>query len=70
MPRVSNTFEDYTSIKPLNKFFIMLERNSVNVHSNTPHSSHCKSEHPACRRGDFGHFFDGLAKSPSVLRSS
>ena len=40
MPRVSNAFEDYTSIKPLNKnkhnkFFIMLERNSINVHSNT-----------------------------------
>ena len=27
-----------------NKFFIMLERNSVNVHLNTRHSSHCKSE--------------------------
>ena len=27
-----------------NKFFIMLERNSVNVHSNTRHSSHYKSE--------------------------
>ena len=27
-----------------NKFFIMLERNSVNFHSNTCHSSHYKSE--------------------------
>ena len=36
MPRVN---------KPLNnKFFIMLERNSVNVHSNTHHSSQYKSE--------------------------
>ena len=40
MPRVSIAFEDQTSIKPLNKnnrykFFIMLKRNSVNVHSNT-----------------------------------
>ena len=36
-------------VKPLNKknnnkFFIMLERNSVNVHSNTRHSSHYQSE--------------------------
>ena len=39
MPGVSNAFEDYTSIKPLKdthgKFFTMLERNSINVHSNT-----------------------------------
>ena len=27
-----------------NKFFIMLERNSVNVHSNTRHCLHCKSQ--------------------------
>ena len=27
-----------------NKFFIMLERNSVNVHSNTRHCQHCKSQ--------------------------
>ena len=38
-----------------NKFF-MLERNSVNAHSNTLRSSHYKS--------------DGLAKSPRVLPSS
>ena len=44
MPRLSNAFVDYTSIKPLNeklrhnKFFIMLEGNTINVHSNTrPH---------------------------------
>ena len=40
MLRVSNAFEDYTSIKPLNKnkhnkFLIMLERNLINVHSKT-----------------------------------
>ena len=38
MPRVSNAFEDYTSIKPLNKNKhnkFLLERNSINVHSNT-----------------------------------
>ena len=28
----------------INKFFIILERNSINVHSNIQHSSHCKSE--------------------------
>ena len=27
-----------------NKFFIMQERNSVNVHSNTRHSQHCKTQ--------------------------
>ena len=27
-----------------NKFFIMLERNSVNVRSNTRHCQHCKSQ--------------------------
>ena len=31
-------------IKNKHKFFIMLERNSVNVHSNSRHSSHYKSE--------------------------
>ena len=40
MPRVSNAFKDYTSIKPLNKnkhnkLLIMLERNSINIQSNT-----------------------------------
>ena len=50
-----------------NKFFIMLERNSVNVHSNTRHSSHYKSEN---RIGDFGNFFNGFAKSPRALPSS
>ena len=27
-----------------NKLFVMLELNTFNVHSHTPHSSHCKSE--------------------------
>ena len=51
MPRVSNAFKDYTSIKPLNnnekkhnKFFIMLTLNSIYVRSNTRYSSHSKSE--------------------------
>ena len=61
MPRESNAFEDYTSIKPLknkhNKFFIMLERNSINVHSNIrPQLAQQKWE-PAGRKGDSGNFF-------------
>ena len=40
MPRVSNAFKDYTSINSVNKnkhnkFLIMLERNPINVQSNT-----------------------------------
>ena len=45
-------FQEYSKCRALNhfiiknkhKFFIMMERNYVNVHSNTRHSSHCKSE--------------------------
>ena len=49
----------------------MLERNSyVNVHSNTRHSSHYKRWELDGRIGDFGNFFNGLAKSPRVLPSS
>ena len=48
----------------------MLERNSVNVHSNTrPHLALQKCEPAGCI-GDFGNFFNGLAKSPRMLRSS
>ena len=61
--RVSNDFEDYTKIKPLNKkkihnkFFIMFERNSINVPSNIrPHLALQKWE-PAGRISDFGIFF-------------
>ena len=50
-----------------NKFFIMLERNSVNVHSNTRHSSHCKSENRLAVNVEI---FNGLVKIPRVLRSS
>ena len=45
-----------------NKFFIMLERNCVNVHSNFKHSPLLalqKSE-PAARIDDFENFFNGL----------
>ena len=48
-----------------NKFFIMLERNSVNVHSNTRHCQHCKSQNPAGRIGDFENFFNGLRLKPT-----
>ena len=55
MPRVTNTSEDYASIKPLenkhNKFFIVLGRNSINVHSNT------RSQLALHRIGDFWNFF-------------
>ena len=55
-------------------FFIMLKRNSINVHSNTPHSSHCKfgacqKWEPAGRIGDFGNFLNGFAiKKPRIDR--
>ena len=34
----------------------MLELNSINVHSNTHHSWHCKSENRLAVTGDFGNF--------------
>ena len=46
-------FQEYSKFRALkhskiknkhNTLFIMLERSSVNVHSNTRHSSNCKSE--------------------------
>ena len=60
-----------TSIKNNhNKFFIMLKRNSVNVHSNTTtaRSAKVRTGWPYIL-GDFGNFFNCLAKSPRVLRS-
>ena len=53
-----------------NKFFIMLERDSVNVHSNTRHSSHYKSENWVAAYSWFWKFFNRLAKSQRVLPSS
>ena len=48
----------------------MLERNSVDVHSNTrPHLALQKLEPSGCI-GDFGNFFNGLANSQRTLRSS
>ena len=55
MPRVSNAFEDYTSIKPKNnhnKFFIMLKPISVNGHSNTTTARSAK-----VRTGCSGHIY-------------
>ena len=49
-----------------NIFFIMLERNSVNVHSNTRHCQHCKSQNRlAVQIDDFENFFDGLRLKPT-----
>ena len=48
----------------------MLERNCINVYSNTrPHLALQKLE-PAGRTDDFGNFFNGLAKSSRMLRLS
>ena len=45
----------------------MLERNSINVHSNTrPQLARRKCE-PAGRKGDFGNCFSSLAKGQRVL---
>ena len=53
-----------------NKFFIMLERNSINAHSKTRPQLTLQKWESAGRIGDFGNFLNGLAKSPRVLRSS
>ena len=45
----------------------MLECNYINVHSDTrPHLALQKWE-PAGRIGDFGNFFNGLAKGPVII---
>ena len=57
-------------IKPLNKknkhnkFFIMLKRNSFNVHWKF---GACQKWEPAGRIGDFGNFLNGFAKSPRLI---
>ena len=71
--RIKRFLRLHIVIKPLNKknkhnkFFIMLKRNSFNVHWKF---GACQKWEPAGRIGDFGNFFNGLAKSPRVLRSS
>ena len=54
----------------LNKFLIMLERNSINVRSNTRPTARTAKVRTGWPYRWFGHFFNGLAKSPRVLRSS
>ena len=61
MPRDSNAFEDYPSIKSLkknngNKFFIMLDRNSINAYSNIRPRLALQKWEPAGRIDDFGIF--------------
>ena len=76
MPRVSKASEDYTSIKPLNKknkhnkFFIMFLYSLLMFIQTLDHSSHCKSENRLAVYVIFEIFLNGLAESPSVLRSS
>ena len=67
--RIKRFLRLHIVIKPLhkkkhNKFHIILKRNSINVH--------CKfgarqTWEPAGRIGDFGHFFNGFAKSPRLI---
>ena len=49
-----------------NKFFMMLKRNSFNVHWKF---GTCQKWEPAGRIGDFGNFLNGFAKSLRVLRT-
>ena len=49
-----------------NKFFIMLKRNSFNVHWKF---GACQKWEPTGRIGDFGNFLNGFAKSPRVLHT-
>ena len=48
-----------------NKFFIMLERNSVNVHLNTRHCQHCKSQNRLAVWMILKIFFNGLRLKPT-----
>ena len=75
MPRVSNAFKDYTSIKQLNKkinIIIFLLCWSLTLVCSFKHSLQpaLQKWEPAGRICDFGNFFNGLAKSPRVVRSS
>ena len=74
--RVSNDFEDYTKIKPLNKKKYTI--NSLLCSSATllmflqtfDHILRCKSENRWPYKWFWNFFFNGLAKSPRMLRSS
>ena len=71
--RIKRFLRLHIVIKPFNKknkhnkFFIMLKRNSFNVHWKF---GACQKWEPAGRIGDFGNFLNGFAKSPRVLRWS
>ena len=72
-------FPEYSKCRALNhfkiknkhyEFFIILELNCVNFHSkHSPQLALQKSE-PAGRIGDFGKFFNGLAKAPACFDRS
>ena len=68
MPRVSNAFEDYTSIKPLN--LLCWSVTLLMFVQTLYHSSHCKKENRLAVKVILEIFFNGLAKSPRVPRSS
>ena len=68
--RIKRFLRLHIVIKPLNKkdkhskFFIMLKRNSFNVHWKF---GACQKWEPAGRIGDFGNFLNGFAKSPRLI---
>ena len=70
--RIKRFLRLHIVIKPFNKknkhnkFFIMLKRNSFNVHWKF---GACQKWEPAGRIGDFGNFLKGFAERPRVLRT-
>ena len=68
--RIKRFLRLHIVIKPFNKknkhnkFFIMLKRNSFNVHWKF---GACQKWEPAGRIGDFGNFLNGFAKSPQLI---
>ena len=68
--RIKRFLRLHIVIKPLNKknkhnkFFIMLKRNSFNVHWKF---GACQKWEPAGRIGDFGNFLNGFAKSQRLI---
>ena len=72
MPRVSNAFKVYTSLKPLienkhDNFFIMLELNSSMFVQKHSLQLALQKWEPAGRICDFGNFFKGLAKARASI---
>ena len=68
--RIKRFLKLHIVIKPLNKknkhnkFFIILKRNSFNVHLKF---GACQKWEPAGRIGDFGNFLNGFAKSQRLI---